>query len=40
MGFDDLARHTFYYSIGGAVLAVSMLVGGVKQTLAGLRASR
>jgi hypothetical protein len=37
---DPRNDNTFFYSIGGTVLAVSMFIGGVKQTLAGLRASR
>jgi hypothetical protein len=32
-------ENTFYYSIGGVVLAGSMLIGGVRQTIRGLRAT-
>jgi hypothetical protein len=32
------SENTFYYSIGGAALAVGMLIQGSRQTLRGLRA--
>lgn len=32
-------ENTFYYSIGGMVLAAGMLLGGVRQTFRGVRAT-
>jgi len=34
------SESTFYYSIGGAALAIGMLIQGSRQTLRGLRATR